>query len=148
MGEIVNDEEIYGVIKNLQSSSGTKFIDLILTNKRILIIRTTSAITGAVIGGTTGGLVGFAVGHAIDRKRAENAVEYRTIEELLASDPKNQSIPLDNIKSVKLKKGWLSSDIWIFPKSGKKIHLGINSKKYYEEWKPILESAIPDKLEL
>ncbi len=146
MGEIIDDEEINGVIRHLQGSTSTKFMDLIITNKRILIIRTRPAIKGALIGGAAGGAIGAVIGHSIDKKKVKEVPMNKNLGELLGSDPKNLSLPLESLKSVKLKKGLFSSDIWIIPQSGKKLHIGINSKKYYDEWKPILENAIPNKL--
>jgi hypothetical protein len=92
------------------------------------------------------GIVGVTYEYLADKRKKK--VPKKTLEKALAEDPKNQSIPLEDIEQIKLKKGWLSTDIWIFPRSGKKLHLGINSKKYYDDWKSVLESSIPGKLVL
>lgn len=141
MGEIMDEEKINGIIKDLQGSTSSKYIDLIITNKRLLLIRTKSALIEPMKGR---GIVGITFKYLADKRKKEPPE--RTLNELLMQDPKNQSIPLESLEHVKLKKGWLSSDIWIILKSGKKWHLGINSKKYYDQWKPILKRAIPDKL--
>jgi hypothetical protein len=121
---------------------------MIITNKRILLIRTTSAIKGAVIGGAVGGALGAVIASSMAKNKEKNTITAETINQLLSADGKNISIALEDLASVKLKKGWLSTDIWIFPVSGKKLHLGINNKKYFDEWKPIFEYSIPEKLVL
>jgi hypothetical protein len=58
MVDEIEDEEIKGVIKGLLPSMGTKMTDVIITDSRVLLIRTESALTGAMLGGILGGMVG------------------------------------------------------------------------------------------
>lgn len=139
-------EEIKGVIKNLLPSVGTKITDVIITNRRLLLIRTRSALTASMVGGIVGGAIGGAVGYAADKKKEKEVLTNKSLNELLASDKKNMSIPTEDLKGIRIKKGLLSADLWVILKTGKKLHYGSHNKRDYDNWKNVLKDAIPEKL--
>lgn len=135
-------EQINGLLRDLDSNISTRKFDMIITNQRILLIRTKSQFTDGIK--FWGGLAELA--YEILSERKQRQIPQKTLDEALAAHRKNRSIPLSNIKSVMLKKGWGSTDIWIYPVKGKMLHFQVNTESAFDQWKQILGYAIPNKL--
>jgi len=135
-------EQINGLLRNLDSNVSTRKFDMIITNKRILLIRTKSQFTdGIKLWGGVPELV-----YEYLSKRKQRKIPQKTLDEALAAHRKNKSIPLSSIKSVMLKKHWGSTDIWIYQAKGKTLHFQVNTESVFDQWRQILGYALPNKL--
>jgi len=131
-------EEIRGVIKGLMPPLGTKLVDIVITNYRVLIIRTGSMISSAIVGGAVGG-------YMLEKAKGDGIYSVQQLEYLLKSDPKNLSVPFNGLHGIKIKKGFFSSDLWVLLASGKSLHYGGKNAEY-DQWFSILENVLPEKL--
>ena len=148
-------EEIKGLIRGLTTFLGSKMTDIIITDRRILLVQVkykiTSEITAtqavlAILASVATG--GAEVGHMIlgrdpDRNRKLEEQISGNLSDLLKSDPNNLSIPLSNIKGIVIKRGVINPELKIIFFNGFELHYKAEGKGNYDEWKHILENTLP-----
>jgi hypothetical protein len=118
-------ERVLAIIEGLSSNDFDNY-NLVLTTRRIVLMRTRYPIVNPQIGLVKGGLVGWAVGSLIekgvesDMNKKENS-QSLTLDDLLQKDEKSYAVNYEEITEIKLHKGLINSKLIVESKGSQKI---------------------------
>jgi hypothetical protein len=120
-----DSEQVLAVIEGLSSDDFDNY-NLVLTTRRIVLMRTRYPIVNPQIGLVKGGLVGWAVGSLIEKgvesemNKKENS-QSLTLDDLLQKDEKSYAVNYEEITEIKLHKGLINSKLIVESKGSQKI---------------------------
>lgn len=120
-----DSERVLAIIEGLSSNDLDNY-NLVLTTRRIVLMRTRYPIVNPEVGLVKGGLVGWALGSLIekgvesDMNEKENSRSL-TLDELLQKDEKSYAINYEEITEIKLHKGLINSKLIVESKGSQKI---------------------------
>ncbi len=120
-----DSERILAIIEGLSSDDSDNY-NLVLTTRRIVLMRTRYPIVNPQVGLMKGGLVGWALASLIEKgveskmDEMENS-QSLTLDELLQKDEKSYAINYEEITEIKLHKGLINSKLIVESKGSQKI---------------------------
>jgi hypothetical protein len=121
-----DSERVLAIIEGLSSDNSIDNYNLVLTTRRIALMRTPYPIVNPQVGLAKGGLVGWALGSLIEKgvesemNEKENS-QSLTLDDLLQKDEKSYAISYEEITEIKLHKGLINSKLIVESKDSQKV---------------------------